>query len=180
MSPKVSGHSSSRASTWRSARAVEPGARSGGHGGQDLLDLFRRPVVRQIASGHGTDSTMAEFISNSAILPAISPGALLADAPWTGLERHKWQSLASIRPSHGRQHWDCRGGHRTPRHPNLAQLDHNADWAGPIMRRMARTVRRFAIRTDGSVSLKRRLFTARNASLNEIRGCKPSSPGRAQ
>ena len=126
------------------------------------------------------DSTMADFISNSAILPAISPGALLADAPWTGLERHKLQSLASTRPSRGRQHWDCRGGHRPPRHLNLARLDRNADWTGPTIRRMTRTVRRFTIRTDGSVSLKRRLFTARNVSLNEIRGCKTSSPGRAQ
>ena len=82
---------------------------AGRHGGQDLPDLFRRPVVGQLAAGlTPPNSTMADLISNSAILLPFIFSAVLTAAPRSslGCEKMAEFGIDSAIPHPPHLQWD--------------------------------------------------------------------------
>ena len=68
---------------------------AGEHRGQNLPDLFRCPVVGQFTAGLTPNSTMTDFISNSAILTTVRPSTVLAAAAGTSPGREKMAEFST-------------------------------------------------------------------------------------
>ena len=71
----------------------QPGL-AGGYGGQDLLELFRRPVVGQLAGGaYVPNSTVADFIISSAMSSTEVSRGVLTLMPKPHQKHPEWQTL---------------------------------------------------------------------------------------